>query len=360
MALSSRLLTLRYIIVGIVGILLLALFAGLLLNKRLEGFAGSNNKYKYYPDRKAANADKEFVEFGIADFEDEAKLALDFLKFDNKLLQIPPEVEKSLQTPSGEEASKPSATSTPSGEQIIMDGDYTKPHMDLEIHKLYTQYTTESAVEKTLDSIYGTLFDFNTMRDRKAKNIETMFRDIQDKHPFDFRFYDGMVAHVTSPAESVDPPKLEDFFLKALQNNNSDTVGLQKVRKTMYTILTPSCKHNQLLNLYLDNEPRFRNVDGSNALIYVLNTSKELIATPLTVPNEDFLLDVDKDKELFTEDKWRLYKCCNVLMRTQTMLGSVFNRERFVGGFPQYLAKTQKVLTGPSVCVYLLTHPPAI
>jgi hypothetical protein len=194
----------------------------------------------------------------------------------------------------------------------------------------------------------------------------------------------------------VQPAKTYDFFLQMLQTHNADETALKRVRNTLYAIVGPRYKQRQLFRAYLDNATRLQNIDqrtvpSNNSMIYVLNACSELFGSSNNgssgssstgnannkAPNfEDTttflpILDVGVAGHLFTVDTIRLYQCASLLGGLKTFVQEVQQHAqpsirsllatdvpRFVAGFPKFVAK-QSALVTPSVCVYVLTHPPS-
>ncbi len=435
-----------WILFAFLGFLIAAWFLSFwsLRRRSVESLA-SNTRFRYTPNPRAVNASTENIEFGIADLEDEAKYVCEFLKTDNQLLapalnaasasataaanasmadssmadsSLATDSSLAAKTDQGATASSLSSDNKTGGDtnpsaaaataaspppQVVMDGDYTQPRTDLEIHKMYQEVVSETQLEKAMDAIYGPLFDVTSLRDMTNAQIAAKWKTIHDgpDAAFDLRLYD-QIAKYTAPLQSaVEPAKTYDFFLQMLQTHNADETALKRVRNTLYAIVGPRYKQRQLFRAYLDNATRLQNVDqrtvpSNNSMIYVLNACSELLGASNTngssggggsggsignannnkAPNfEDTttflpILDVGVAGHLFTVDTIRLYQCASLLGGLKTFVQEVQQHAqpsirsllatdvpRFVAGFPKFVAK-QSALVTPSVCVYVLTHPP--
>jgi hypothetical protein len=403
------------------------------LGRSVEPLA-SNTRFRYTPNRRAVNAATENIEFGIADLEDEAKYVCEFLKTDNQLLapalnaasasaaaaatasmatdgfmatdgSMATDADKkensSPVAPSLSSATKTGGDTAPAASPppaVVMDGDYTQPRTDLEIHKMYQEVVSETQLEKAMDAVYGPLFDVTSLRDMTNAQIAAKWKAVHNgpDAALDLHLYDRIAEHTAPLQSAVQPAKTYDFFLQMLQTHNADETALKRVRNTLYAIVGPRYKQRQLFRAYLDNATRLQNIDqrtvpSNNSMIYVLNACSELFGSSNNgssgssstgnannkAPNfEDTttflpILDVGVAGHLFTVDTIRLYQCASLLGGLKTFVQEVQQHAqpsirsllatdvpRFVAGFPKFVAK-QSALVTPSVCVYVLTHPPS-
>lgn len=301
----------------------------------------TNTKYIYIPSN--SNPGNQF-EFGLADLEDEAKSICDFIKVDGKLVVI-----------------DPSATD--------INGDYTKPKTDLEIHKLFTSAT--SSPDKIMDEYFKTKpFDYESLKDKPVKQFLSESKEMAEMDQLynDILYFAADKSGADVPSSRKYSVQWMPYFINAVQENSNNQTALAELKKSFYSMVRPILQQKILFKIYEDNATRLRNIDGgsNDSILYVLNTSAEL-ASPSNISTSE-PDSAEKENPSFPKDRIRLFQITGLLLGLNQFIERIsknsqplikMNVPKFVAGFPLYLNKKNQVAL-PSATVFILKNPPNI
>lgn len=298
----------------------------------------TNTKYIYIPSN--SNPGNQF-EFGLADLEDEAKSICDFIKVDGKLVVI-----------------DPSATD--------INGDYTKPKTDLEIHKLFTSAT--NSPDKIMDEYFKSKpFDYESLKDKPAKTVLSESNEMveMDQLYNDILYFAADKSSADVPSSRKYSVQWMPYFVNAVKENSNNQTALAELKKSFYSMVRPILQQKILFKIYEDNAARLRNIDGgsNDSILYVLNTSAELSSPSNSEPDS-----AEKENPSFPKDRIRLFQITGLLIGLNQFIERIsknsqplikMDTPKFVAGFPLYLKKKNQVAL-PSATVFLLKNPPNI